>query len=623
MLTRCSLKAIFCLSLIVGMSRYRPSLGVHKRDSEVCDVTPVARARPFCHTCPVGVLSGSGEVDRAVDGTAVVDRSHVNPALIYVPTGVHRRFNHVPSDGLQVRHAPDDTLVDGHRPDAHDAAINHQQADEHPGDHPPSHPSLGDQLVDENASEVSNYFDADPYDGAFELEVGEDDATDPGLLDAQVTGSPRDMPFADYTEFFCFYFLRGQAGVTQAQYDIMRAFIQDILPGATPPSLSHIKRELLPRVRTAWGLPLRVLPTDPEVVEDAQPPHLLVVLPSDHVARDFCFAETFSLFTAADQRSDAERALHPEFCDSPLFQDRTASTMAGETVKRFVLDEEMLCCGDVVVVELTGGAGRLSGVTVGAGSFSSSEAGLLPGTSVHAGDFVVPCMLDGSAVGSLVVRHWRRADNNDVCWVFAGGRVVGVSKVQLVPLTERSAPSPGSEHPPRPRRLLSDIGPGGERRYTVSFALYSDDFDGMGGVYMSYVSWLFKHRMSRNGGRVLSLTERGVSSDMVLRAVMHDFAVGAHQGWVVEDPDGVKVRVFADVAFYVGDYEQVSKTSHLRGHNARAPCNLCAYANRRGALGSVYAQQGTSEHIGLARTTARTVAIVQAAEAADENGLPL
>ena len=139
---------------------------------------------------------------------------------------------------------------------------------------------------------------------------------------------------------------------------------------------------------------------------------------------------------------------------------------------------------------------------------------------------------------------------------------------------------------------------------------------------MSYLIWLFMHRMSRRGGRVLSLTERGVSSDAVLRAVMSDFTTGAHNEWVVDDPNGVKVRVFADVAFFVGDYEQVSKTSHLRGHNARAPCNLGAYANPRGAIGSVYAQDGTSVHMGLARTTARTVAIVQAAQAADEHGMP-
>ena len=88
---------------------------------------------------------------------------------------------------------------------------------------------------------------------------------------------------------------------------------------------------------------------------------------------------------------------------------------------------------------------------------------------------------------------------------------------------------------------------------------------------MSYLTRLFMHRATRSGGRVLPLTARGVCSDAVLHAIMRDLAVGAHQGWLVKDPDGAQVRVFADVAFYVGDYEQVSKSSHLRGHNARAP----------------------------------------------------
>jgi len=85
------------------------------------------------------------------------------------------------------------------------------------------------------------------------------------------------------------------------------------------------------------------------------------------------------------------------------------------------------------------------------------------------------------------------------------------------------------------------------------------------------------------------LTARGVCSDAVLRAVIKDFFAGAHDGWVVQAADGVKVHVYADVAFYVGDYEQVSKSSHLRAHSARAPCNLCVYAKARGDQGSVYA----------------------------------
>jgi len=329
------------------------------------------------------------------------------------------------------------------------------------------------------------------------------------------------------------------------------------------------------------------------------------------------------MFTAADRRTEAERALHPEFCDSPLFQDRQACTMAVGTVQHFILDGEKLFCGDVVTIHLKDGAGRLNGVTVGAGLLASSAAGMQPGKAVHAGDFVVPCSMGGAEAGSLVVRHWRRFDNDCICWASSGGQFVAVDTVKALPRDGMAAVPTTADGLPERRRVLSGVAPDGERWYTVSFALYSDDFDGLGGVYMSSLTWLFMHRASRSGGRVLPLTARAVCSAAVLHAILRDLAVGAHKGWLVNDPDGVQVRAFADVAFYVGDYEQVSNSSHLRGHNARAPCNLCAYANPRGASGSVYAQEGTSEHIGMARTTARTVAIVQASLAADAAGEPL
>jgi len=276
----------------------------------------------------------------------------------------------------------------------------------------------------------------------------------------------------------------------------------------------------------------------------------------------------------------------------------------------------MLTCGDAVTIEVIGDAEGPRAVTIGAGSFATSAAGLQPGGAVHAGDFVVSCTSDDAMVGPLVVRHWRRADNYEICGVAVDGCVVGGGCVRLLPRDD-AATGAAVDDPPRRRRLLRSISMDCARWYTASIAMNSDDFDGLGGVYMSYVSWLFKRRTSRLGGRVLSLTARGLCSNAVWRAVINDFVACAHDGWVVEDPDGVKVRVYADVAFYVGDYEQVSKSSHLRGHNARAPCNLCAYTKSRGGQGGVYAQEGTSEHIGLARTPARTVAVVKVALAAD------
>jgi len=63
----------------------------------------------------------------------------------------------------------------------------------------------------------------------------------------------------------------------------------------------------------------------------------------------------------------------------------------------------------------------------------------------------------------------------------------------------------------------------------------------------------------------------GVSSDVILDAIVDDLAVGSSEGWMTRCADGLKMRVFDDVCFYVGDYEQVSKTSTLMGSSANGP----------------------------------------------------
>jgi len=126
------------------------------------------------------------------------------------------------------------------------------------------------------------------------------------------------------------------------------------------------------------------------------------------------------------------------------------------------------------------------------------------------------------------------------------------------------------EDPPLPEGTLQ-----------VSFIFFSDGFvsrqgrnASSGGVYMSYASCLFRSRTSRHAVRRLSVAPAGVDSDAVLVARTDGLVQGATSTWPVTDPDGRPLRVFADVAFYVGDYMQVSHTSHRRGHGARAPCPL-------------------------------------------------
>lgn len=73
------------------------------------------------------------------------------------------------------------------------------------------------------------------------------------------------------------------------------------------------------------------------------------------------------------------------------------------------------------------------------------------------------------------------------------------------------------------------------------------------------------------------------------------------------------MRVFADVALFIGDYKQVSKTTHLMGHRANAPCPLCSFTKPRNES-SFYAGKQSSREAALMRTTARTLAVVGAVQ---------
>jgi len=143
-----------------------------------------------------------------------------------------------------------------------------------------------------------------------------------GVADANATGR-RNLPnaFDSFSEFFAFFFLREQKGVTQSQFELSRLYELDVpLFSPPPPSLRYLRSTIMPRVRQRWGLPLRSV----TAVNDAGVPvaDLRVITPREHVTRDFLFRETFDLFHEFDQRSIEGRDLHPEYVDSRFFQDR-------------------------------------------------------------------------------------------------------------------------------------------------------------------------------------------------------------------------------------------------------------------------------------------------------------
>jgi len=432
---------------------------------------------------------------------------------------------------------------------------------------------------------------------------------------------PPRVPVSGTEELFAFLLLRGQTTVAEGAYKIVRLFFNTKLARAacsawhaTPlPSLSTIRTKIAPRVRAAWALPIRRVQVRSSPATDPVP--VDIILPSDHVKRDFMFRDTFDLFFMAGMRSAEERRWHPEFCDSRFCRDRADVLNAGPLVRAFTVDGLRLRNGDVVDISVEGGAAPRR-LTIGSGSFAGRAAGVRADDSVHAGDFTFPCSEGGVEVGILNARHWLPARHGPISWHENGQPAVKVTGVARVTRANALPDEIGSELGHLPGRLYT--GAVGLPTFSLLLAFFLDDFicragrsASAGGVYMLFLSWLFRHRTSRHAVRPIYLAAPGVNSDLVLDAITDDLVEGATVGWLVKDCDGRNMRVFADVALFIGDYKQVSKTGNLMGHMANAPCPLCTMTKRQGE-GSRYAGEACSREIALTRTTRRTLDVVGA-----------
>jgi len=284
-------------------------------------------------------------------------------------------------------------------------------------------------------------------------------------------------------------------------------------------------------------------------------------------------------------------------------------------MQAFVVDGVPLRSGDVIDVSLAGGP-VMEGLTIGAGAFAGRGAGLRPDASVHAGDFTFPCSKDGAVVGVLNARHWLPIKHGPISWHVEGEPTSTVERVVLIHSPSRPEEAaavagdrlPGKEY----------IGEDGMPTRELSLAFFLNDFvcrmgrsASVGGVYMLYLCWLFRHRTSRHAVRPIGLAAPDVDSDLFLEAISDDLVEGATVCWVIEDPEGRELRVFADIALFIGDYKQVSKTAHLMGHRANASCPLCSFTKPRGE-GSFYAGKQSSREAAIMRTTERTLAVVGA-----------
>lgn len=440
------------------------------------------------------------------------------------------------------------------------------------------------------------------------------------------------MPFKCVEHLYAYLLLRGQCHGTEELYDVARAGFNIASPVSLPSS-NTVRYNMSPVVDAEWLLPTMSFSTRER--STGKVVSVRYVAPSAHIRRDLAFDATFNLFKKADARGSVDRGLHPEFVDSPLFQDRASVLMSGRLVPNFVLGGIRLSAGDKTDARLLGGR-LLQNLHIKRAFFASARTGLARSRAAHAGDFIVECDVGTDASGGagyFVSRHWCATSLCPLTWHSDGSSGVEVLELRRVGVSEAAglaamgtSSGQGSSQPSNStssRRMMWGE-ENGEKFLVVSLCLYSDDFGtrtgkevSMGGVYMSYLSLLVKDRCSSHAARTVAVTPSRVDSDCVLEAITEDLRVGAHEGWLCRCADGTVTRVWADVCFYVGDYLQVAKTSNLMGPGANSPCTLCTY-RLHGAPGSRFGLAGSSMSTELMRTTTRTESVCAAASAWSE-----
>lgn len=440
------------------------------------------------------------------------------------------------------------------------------------------------------------------------------------------------MPFKVVEHLYAYLLLRGQCHGTEELYEVVRAGMNISSPIPLP-AANTIRYNISPVVDAAWLLPTRTAST--RHLPTGRVVNVRYIAPSEHVRRDLLFDSTYELFKKADARTELDRSLHPEFVDSPMFQDRNSVLMTGRFLQQFILAGVQFSVGNHVSACLVGGR-SLHNIKIKRAFFAAPQSGLARDTTAHAGDFVVECdnvPTQTETAGYFVSRHWYAASLPPLTWHSAGNIVdevtellrVGAAGLPTGPGAGDDGTAADTSHDaqsgaPSNRRLMwGRIGD--EASLVVSLCIYSDGFGTqsgkevtLGGVYMSYASWLFRDRCSSHAARTISVTPAGVDSDCILEAITEDLRQGARAGWLCRCADGTSVRVWADVCFFVGDYVQVAKTSSMMGPAANSPCTLCTY-RLHGAPGCRFGLSGSSMSTELMRTTGRTRSVCAAASA--------
>ena len=127
------------------------------------------------------------------------------------------------------------------------------------------------------------------------------------------------------------------------------------------------------------------------------------------------------------------------------------------------------------------------------------------------------------------------------------------------------------------------------RRYAIMrILLYTDDFQpygfrqaSAGGCYILPLGIPVWERSGVNSIRILGVTPAGVSSNVLLNAIIPDISKASSEGVNVPMPDGSTTVLFLDVVGYIGDYPAMVHLLDVNGVHGLAPCNFCTFHKSR------------------------------------------
>lgn len=222
---------------------------------------------------------------------------------------------------------------------------------------------------------------------------------------------------------------------------------------------------------------------------------------------------------------------------------------------------------------------------------------------------------NSSVVTGHVSRFWRTrtaARANVILWFTANRSgtltLLHVSNPDTIPVLVVPRPLADKNEMCLTRGRL----PCGTTYYVYRILLYCDDFQSrsmmfpkgsVGGCYMLPIGASPESRRSNSSVRIISLTAHGVSTNLVIDAIIEDLRIGGTKGVPATDAKGNKCVVFVDVVGFVGDYSASSAVLDVMSHAAHTPCTHCTFRVLEGPQKHTLSQYAHSSEIHSANTS--------------------